>query len=353
LRIEPDGTGVLVAHAATILHLNPTAAEHAALFLQGMSEEAAGRWIASRYRVGVGRARRDTRRLREQITSLAGRRDQDPVVVLEMDRADPHALPPSAPYRLDLALTYRIDESGSLDPLARRRVDRELSTEEWKRVLQTAWAAGIPHVTFTGGEPTLRADLVDLISEAEAIGQVAGLLTDGRRLSDPVFLQAVGRAGLDHILVSWIPDDQRSTAGLKLAIESPVFTAAHWTISPGNVSGLRSTLQELKSWGLAAVSLSARETSGPMTQALAQGREWAAELGLDLVWDLPVPFSAHHPIRLDAPEAVEGGGRAWLYVEPDGDVLPSQGVDDVWGNILRDPWPEIWRHAKGTANRPA
>jgi MoaA/NifB/PqqE/SkfB family radical SAM enzyme len=90
-----------------------------------------------------------------------------------------------------------------------------------------------------------------------------------------------------------------------------------------------------------------------MTQALTQGREWAAELGLDLVWDLPVPFSAHHPIRLDAPEAVEGGGRAWLYVEPDGDVLPSQGVDDVWGNILRDPWPEIWRHAKGTAIRPA
>jgi MoaA/NifB/PqqE/SkfB family radical SAM enzyme len=39
---------------------------------------------------------------------------------------------------------------------------------------------------------------------------------------------------------------------------------------------------------------------------------------------------------------VEGGGRAWLYVEPDGDVLPTQGVDRVLGNVLRDSWADIW-----------
>ena len=42
--------------------------------------------------------------------------------------------------------------------------------------MDKAWAAGIPHITFTGGEPTLRDDLPALIAHAEKIGQVTGLL---------------------------------------------------------------------------------------------------------------------------------------------------------------------------------
>ena len=351
LRIEPDGRGVLVANASTVLHLNPTAAEHAALYLQGFSEEAAAAWIASRYRVGRGRARRDTESLRDQIESLAGRRDQDPVVGLGLERAEPFAGALTAPYRLDLALTYRMDAHGRIDPLARRRVDRELSTDEWKQVLRKAWAAGIPHVTFTGGEPTLRSDLVDLVAEAEAIGQVAGLLTDGRRLADPGFLQALSMAGLDHILLALAQDDETSRTGLKQAIASPVFTAAHLTVTPAHALTLRATLDELKSWGLAAVSLSSESNSATLVDALAVARERAAELGLELVWDLPAPYSANHPLRLEAPESASGAGRGWLYVEPDGDVLPAQGVDKVLGNILRDPWTVIWQHA--TAAEPA
>ena len=38
-------------------------------------------------------------------------------------------------------------------------------------------------------------------------------------------------------------------------------------------------------------------------------------------------------------------GRAWLYVEPDGDVLPTQGVNRLLGNFLRDPWEKIWKAA--------
>jgi MoaA/NifB/PqqE/SkfB family radical SAM enzyme len=39
-----------------------------------------------------------------------------------------------------------------------------------------------------------------------------------------------------------------------------------------------------------------------------------------------------------------GAGKAWLYVEPDGDVLPAQGMaDKILGNFLRDPWETIYR----------
>jgi MoaA/NifB/PqqE/SkfB family radical SAM enzyme len=232
-----------------------------------------------------------------------------------------------------------------MDPQARRRVDRELSAEEWKNVLRIAWGAGVPHVTFTGGEPTLRADLVDLVVEAQSIGLVAGLLTDGRRLSDKGFMEALSQAGLDHILVCVDETDSESLAGLRNAIASPVFTAGHITLTERNAGAVQGLLSDWKSLGLGAVSLTSSAAAGAPAEALARAREQAADLGLELVWDLPVPYSANNLLRLEASVATDGAGRAWLYVEPDGDVLPSQGVDRLLGNILRDPWSEIWRRA--------
>ena len=54
------------------------------------------------------------------------------------------------------------------------RVKREMLTEEWQTILDKAWNAGIPHVIFTGGEPTLRPDLLQLIAYAEKLGRSAG-----------------------------------------------------------------------------------------------------------------------------------------------------------------------------------
>jgi len=43
----------------------------------------------------------------------------------------------------------------------------------------------------------------------------------------------------------------------------------------------------------------------------------------------------------------EGAGRAWLYIEPDGDVLRQQGRVTVLGNAIHDNWGEIWEKAGG------
>ena len=66
-------------------------------------------------------------------------------------------------------------------------------------MLDKAWAFGIPHITFTGGEPTLREDLPALIAHAEANGQVTGLLTDGLKLADDAYLNSLLQTGLDHL----------------------------------------------------------------------------------------------------------------------------------------------------------
>ena len=72
----------------------------------------------------------------------------------------------------------------------------------------------------------------------------------------------------------------------------------------------------------------------------------AAYLGLSLVWDLPVPYSADNPVAQETIEdqVPSGAGKAWLYVEPDGDVLPTQGSSaTILGNLLRDEWKNIYR----------
>ena len=44
---------------------------------------------------------------------------------------------------------------------------KELDTDQWLAVIQKCRAAGIPQLTFTGGEPTLRHDLVKLVQAAQ------------------------------------------------------------------------------------------------------------------------------------------------------------------------------------------
>ncbi len=341
LRVEQDGSGLLLVNAATVLHLNATATAHALELIRDATIADAARAVRSRFRVSRRRALSDQVELRDQVMRLAIQPDVDPVVFLGMERQEPHSTRMSAPYRIDLALTYATDPDGAIDPLAHKRVDRELGLEEWKGVLQSAWSAGIPHVTFTGGEPTRRPDLTALIGYAQELGQVSGLLTEGRRLADAAYMKSLEAAGLDHILLSLAHTDEASKAGLRAALASDIFTAVHLTLY-GSTALATSILRELKELGVPAVSLTVSDPGDAGRDLLAAARQAVAELGIDLIWNLPAPYSARHPIQLELDKPVEGGGRAWLYVEPDGDVLPTQGVDRVLGNVLRDTWADVW-----------
>jgi hypothetical protein len=250
LRVEPDGRGLLIVNASTVLHLNETATAYAWHFLQGHDDEETALWISRHFRVTRGRARRDGRLIRDQIQALAEGEDQDPVVVMGMDRSEPYADRPSAPYRLDLALTFRTADGSKDDPRAGRRVDRELETDEWKAILSQAWSAGIPHVVFTGGEPTTRADLSQLVRHAESLGQVSGVVTAGDRLADAARLDRLLRAGVDHLLVVVDPDAPDSLHGLKHAVDADVFCAAHLTLAPTSKSAIAGHLRQLKSSGI-------------------------------------------------------------------------------------------------------
>ena len=342
LRLHPDGSGLLVVNASTVMHLNPTAAEYAFHFIKGSGAEAAARQVSARYRVSRETARRDFEAFVARVESLVGAEDLDPVAFLDFDRVSPHATSLSAPLRLDCALTYRLPAGSSAEYAPSKRVDRELTTAEWIQVLDKAWQVGIPHVTFTGGEPTLRDDLVQLVRHAEGLGQVCGLLTSGLRLADNAYLDDLLQSGLDHILFILQPALPESWAALETILPQDVFVTVHITVTNSNSGDALSYLDRLASVGCKSLSLSFTDPSIPapiLTNA-------AANLGLSLKFDLPVPYSADNPVAREiAPDtAADGAGTAWLYVEPDGDVLPAQGMSDrLLGNLLRDAWDQIYR----------
>jgi len=342
LRLESDGTGILIINAATVLHLNQTAAEYAYHLVQGTPEEEVARHFKQRYRVSARQALDDFQDLKERILRLAKTPDLDPVTYLDFERQEPYAGDIAAPYRLDCALTYRLPEGADPKAAPTRRVDRELSTEEWYTVMDKVWGAGIPHLIFTGGEPTLREDLPDLIAHAEANGQVTGLLSDGLRLVDDDYLNTLLQTGLDHLTLVLAPKNESSWAALENVLPEDLHTTVHLTLTPGNVDEASSLLERLAEMGTNALSLSS--TTPELNDELQTLGEEAAEYGLSLVWDVPVPYSQRNPIALETEEDEhpEGAGRAWLYVEPDGDVLPTQGVNQVLGNLLEDDWKEIW-----------
>jgi organic radical activating enzyme len=345
LRIEPSGEGILIVNAAIVVHLNQTATEHIYWWLQGKDTAEIGAVLSERYRVAKQQARRDHEALREQVLALSNTPDLDPIVFLDMDRTAPYEKDLTAPYRLDCALTYKIDESGTYDPTARARVDRELSTSEWKEILTKAWEAGIPHVTFTGGEPTLFSGLPTLIKHAETLGQITGLLTNGIKLNEATYLHELVMTGIDHMMIAVNFDQPGTITGLQAALATDVFTVAHLTITTHELNEVNLKLDELKSFGAPAISLSAGVNDPRIEEVLIQARDHVAHLNMDLVWDLPAPYSSRNPIELELEGPPQGPGRAWLYIEPDGDVLPGQGINEILGNLLRDDWPQIWHQA--------
>lgn len=344
LRLLKDGSGLLILNASTVLQLNPTAAEYAYHYIKGASPEDAAQEIAARYRIGRVQALEDYADFTDRIQTLLETPDLDPVSVLDFERVAPHSADLTAPLRLDCALTYRLSPGIKNDYAPAKRVTRELTTDEWRLILDKAWQAGIPHITFTGGEPTLREDLPDLIAHAEKLGQVCGLLTDGLKLADKKYLNLLLQTGLDHLLFLLQPENKASWKALETIMPEDIFTTVHLTITAQNASDAEKTLKKLSELDVKSLSLSVASPELGDTQIAV--RNLASDLGLTLRWDLPVPYSESNPVTLETEDdqVPAGAGRVWLYVEPDGDVLPAQGeADKLMGNLLNDPWKKIYK----------
>jgi radical SAM protein with 4Fe4S-binding SPASM domain len=370
LRVDPDDSGLLLVNASRVMHLNPTATFMAHLALEETPQPQAVRAITRLYRVSHEQAQRDYHDFNEKLSQLIRPDGVCPLHDLELEITAPFSSRPSAPYRMDLALTYRCNNDCPHCYNARPRDYPEMSTDQWRRILDQLWQLGIPHVVFTGGEPTLRNDLLDLIAHAESNGQITGLNTNGRRLSDPAFVRQLVEAGLDHVQFTLESHDpaihdqmvhargawKQTVAGIRNALDSPLFVMTNTTMLRANSPHMADTLEFLSTLGVPTVGLNALIYSGrgasvgtglkesELTPLLELARQHTESHNQRLIWYTPTQYCNFDPMQL---ELGVKGCTAALYnmcVEPTGDVIPCQSYYQPLGNMLHDPWESIWNH---------
>lgn len=370
LRIDPDGTGTLIVNANRVMHLNPTAALMAYLILEEKTKEEKIRLITSRYSVTRKQAEADLSSFVFQLDELLRPDGACAIHELDLETVMPFSARPSAPYRMDLAITYRCNNDCAHCYNARERNFPELHTENWKHILDQLWTLGVPHIVFTGGEATLRNDLPELIAHAEANGQITGLNTNARRLADPKYVQKLVDAGLDHVQITVESCDEQihdemmrakgafkqTIQGLKNVLQTRLYVMTNTTMLRTNVHKIPDTLDFLAELGVPTIGLNALIYSG---QGLTVGTG-LHERELQAILDVAVQKTTEHNQRLiwytptqycnfDPTQSNLGvkGCTASLYsmcIESNGNVLPCQSYYHPLGNILRDPWESIWNH---------
>ena len=369
LRIDKDGSGLLIINANRVFHLNPSAAAMMFLALNHTADQQAAQILHKHFNAPKETLFTDYQTLNGQLEALVSN-EACPICELDLETTMPFSSTPSAPYRMDLAITYRCNNACAHCYNARSRNYPELTTQEWFKVLDDLWKIGIPHIVFTGGEPTLRDDLPDLIKHAESNGQITGINTNGRRLKDPVFLSKLVDAGLDHVQITFesnqpeIHDQmvchsgawQETLAGLKNVLETRLYVMTNTTMLTINAHTIPGTLKFLGELGLKTVGLNALIYSGQgatvgtglseneLEPILTNAKEITQSYNQKLIWYTPTQYCNFDPVQMNL--GVKGCTAA-LYnmcIEPDGAVIPCQSYYQSLGNFLTTPWDNIWNH---------
>lgn len=371
LRVDEDLSGLLVINASRIIYLNQSALLMAYLYLNKVDQSEAIDTLLDRFEVQESDLQADYEATIAKIEALVDENSHDcPICDLGLSTNMPFSAKPSAPYRMDLAITYRCNNDCAHCYNARTRNYPELSTTEWKKVIDKLWEIRIPHVVFTGGEPTLRNDLPELVAYADQKGMVTGINTNGTRLGDQSFLNSLVEAGLDHVQITLESHDaqihdqmvrstgawQKTLAGLRNVVNSKLYMMTNTTLLNNNAGALRETLEFLASEGVPTVGLNALIYSGKgktvdtglreseLPGLLSLAIEMTNKNHQRLIWYTPTQYCHFDPLMLDL--GIKGCTAAYynMCVEPDGVVIPCQSYYQAVGNILSDPWIQIWNH---------
>lgn len=375
LRIDPTSTGnelygTLLVNANRVFHLNPTATLMAFWSLEQQSGKQITNNLSDIFNVSSEEARNDYAQFANQFEQLFTPGNQCPIHHLNIETTPPFTAQPTAPYRMDLAVTYRCNNDCHHCYNARPRSYPELSTEKWKCIIDDLWNIGIPHVVFTGGEPTLREDLTNLIKYASQTGLVTGLNTNGRILQNKEYVDKLVNAGLDHIQITIESHDlethnkmvqakdawHQTISGLQNSLDSPLFVMTNTTMLRDNYTGLEETLIFLAKQGVPTVGLNALIYSGrgrtvgtglnenELSPLLETARSVTSQNNQRLIWYTPTQYCKFDPMQLELGVKSCTAARYNMCIEPDGAIIPCQSYYCQLGNILNTPWDEIWHH---------
>ena len=136
LRVDEGGSGLLLINASKIIYLNQTAMAMAYLYLNKIDKEEALDFLTDLFDAPEEALKADYEITIEKIDALIDETSNAcPICDLGLSTNMPFSAKLSAPYRMDLAITYRCNLDCAHCYNARARNYPELSTSEWKKQL--------------------------------------------------------------------------------------------------------------------------------------------------------------------------------------------------------------------------
>jgi radical SAM protein with 4Fe4S-binding SPASM domain len=227
------------------------------------------------------------------------------------------------------------------------------------------------HVTLTGGEPLLRADLPETVSFLHGRGVGVTLISNGHRLAEDRIRDLIDRGvGLFELpLLSYrraVHDALSGSAGAFDAVLAAVAniryhggqTVAVFVATRHNIGDLNDTLKLAFAFGVQGVMLSRFNPGGrgaghigellpgveAMRAALETAESAAQEFRLLISCSIPIQpclidTSAYSHVRFGFCAA--GTHRAYYTLDTAGDVRPCNHTPTVLGNAWREPFADI------------
>ena len=267
------------------------------------------------------------------------------------------------PYTLVAELTYRCPLRCAYcsNPTDWARHADALTTDDWLRVFREAEALGVVQLNLTGGEPLLRDDLEALVEGARRLDLYTNLITSGIPLTRER-LAGLKSLGLDNVQVSIQDVTQTASdriAGLR-AFDRKL-EVARWVKELGfpltlnvvlhreNLDRVADVIALAESLGADRLELANTQYLGwalvnrrmllPTREQLDAARDVARMARRRLQGRMEVLFVTPDYYAEFPKACMDGWGRRFLVVAPDGLVLPCHVAHTL-------PGLAFWRQSK-------
>lgn len=278
---------------------------------------------------------------------------------------------PAPPLGMLAELTHRcpLQCPYCANPLEMERASAELQTEDWLRVLDEAAALGVLQVHFSGGEPMVRRDILELVSRARDRQLYSNLITSGVTLT-AASLAALHAAGLDHIQLSFQDAEaaggdriggmpgghERKLVAARLIREAGFPLTANFVVHRQNLDRLSAMLELGEQLGAGRIEIAHVQyygwgllnrdalmpTAAQIDHADAVVADARERLHGRVVIDYVTPD--YYAAR---PKACMGGwGRQFLNISPTGRVLPCHAAESLtslsFASVRDTSLADIW-----------
>lgn len=247
---------------------------------------------------------------------------------------------------------------------------KELDTDTWKEIIEKCKKARIPQLTFTGGEPTQREDLFELIRSARWF--VTRLNTNGVRLTED-YCRRLWEAELDNVQITFYSEKREihnkltgsmhydeTVDGIRNALKAGLSVNVNTPLCRENAE-YTDTVKFLRSLGVVYVtcsglipagnatgqeSMSMKLSEEEITEIVRQAADYCGENGMEIRFTSPgwIAEESLQRMGLEVPSC--GAALSNMAVTPAGDVVACQSCleREVFGNMCTTEWKKIWNH---------